>query len=394
MKKFLGKLFALSAMVFVSCRSLPPQVPQLQIATTLAGPERIDKYGGLHFGITAGAFFTNGFALADTVVVALAGNEIAMPVVSDFRQVEPGRFALVAAPDPARPLYATIFYGDAASGLGIAHKLTTNGGNLQVWQPSAGLSFPLPVVIRLVERGCAATVPVELVRSNERADYPHLTDAAFANFRGVRAPAIAPGILYRSSSPIDPSLGRSAFADAAAKAVGVRSVVNMADTADIARAHTGWRGSHVSECATLHRPLGVDVSAADFAAGLADICRFIATNAPPCLLHCKEGKDRTGFVCAVLELLQGATLDEAAADYQETFRNYYGHQPDSSDGVRIREAFRSLVCRVFRLKALDDIDLQGAAGSYLLQAGLSAGELALLRARLSAAPCETEEGNR
>ena len=368
-------------LLFVACRTLPPPP---QVVTALSGPERIDKYGGLHFDMTAGAFLTNGFAVSDTVVVAIAGNEVSMPVVANYRHVAPGEFALVASPEPTRPLFTTIFYGDAASRLGIRHRLDTADGTITMSLPAADLSFPLPVVIRLEKKGDAADLVdnAVLVYTSARGDYPRLTDAQFANFRAVNAPELATGVLYRSSSPIDPALGRSAFADAAAKAAGVRTVVNMVNPGDEAHALLGWKGSHVSGCATLFRPMGVDVSSQEFAAGIADCFRFIATNATPCLLHCKEGKDRTGFACAVLELLFGATADEAADDYLETFRNYYELDPASPDGIRIRKVFFEILCKVFKLKSLGDADLRAAARDYLLHAGLSPDDLSALEAKL------------
>ena len=133
-------------LLFVACRTLPPPP---QVVTALSGPERIDKYGGLHFDMTAGAFLTNGFEVSDTVVVAIAGNEVSMPVVANYRHVAPGEFALVASPELTRPLFTTIFHGDAASRLGIRHRLDTADGTITMSLPAADLSFPLPVTIRL-----------------------------------------------------------------------------------------------------------------------------------------------------------------------------------------------------------------------------------------------------
>ncbi len=136
----------LCGLLFAACRTLPPPP---QVVTALSGPERIDKYGGLHFDMTSGTFLTNGFSVSDTVVVAIAGNEVPMPVVENYRHVAPGEFALVASPEPTLPLFTTIFSGDAATRLGIAHRLTTAGGELNVWKPAVDLSFPLTVTIRL-----------------------------------------------------------------------------------------------------------------------------------------------------------------------------------------------------------------------------------------------------
>lgn len=41
-------------------------------------------------------------------------------------------------------------------------------------------------------------------------------------------------------------------------------------------------------------------------------------------MHCTEGKDRAGFVSALLECYMGAAYDEVVADYMVTYYNYYG----------------------------------------------------------------------
>ncbi len=149
MRKSITALVIFCGILFAACRTLPPPP---QVVTALSGPEHIDKHGGLHFDITASAFLTNGFAVSDTVVVAIAGLEVPMSVVTNDCQVAPGDFALVASPKQTRHLFATIFNGDAATRLGIAHRLTTAGGKMTMWQPAVDLSFPLPVIISLCKR--------------------------------------------------------------------------------------------------------------------------------------------------------------------------------------------------------------------------------------------------
>jgi hypothetical protein len=46
-------------------------------------------------------------------------------------------------------------------------------------------------------------------------------------------------------------------------------------------------------------------------------------------VHCLEGKDRTGLFIAMLECLEGATLDEVMDDYMLSYYNYYGVEPES-----------------------------------------------------------------
>ena len=41
-------------------------------------------------------------------------------------------------------------------------------------------------------------------------------------------------------------------------------------------------------------------------------------------MHCIEGKNRTGFLLAVIEGLAGANYGEIVRDHMITFANYYG----------------------------------------------------------------------
>lgn len=43
-----------------------------------------------------------------------------------------------------------------------------------------------------------------------------------------------------------------------------------------------------------------------------------------------EGKDRTGFVCLLIEALCGATYSELESDYMQTYYNYYKISKDNN----------------------------------------------------------------
>ena len=61
-----------------------------------------------------------------------------------------------------------------------------------------------------------------------------------------------------------------------------------------------------------------------FKKSLAKGLRAMSENSGPYLVHCVEGKDRTGYVMMVLEALLGASYDEIVDDYMITYDNYYG----------------------------------------------------------------------
>ena len=61
----------------------------------------------------------------------------------------------------------------------------------------------------------------------------------------------------------------------------------------------------------------------EFRAKVASGFKFMEQSDGPYLIHCLEGKDRTGFVCIVIEALCGASYQEIVDDYMLTYKNYY-----------------------------------------------------------------------
>ena len=106
------------------------------------------------------------------------------------------------------------------------------------------------------------------------------------------------------------------------------------------------------------------------------------------LFHCSEGKDRTGFVCLLLEGMAGASYDEVVADYMITFDNYLGINQESNPRY-YQYIKQEEVDTLIRYIALEDedvdasqIDIHQAARQYLYNAGLTEDELNRLEERV------------
>ena len=112
----------------------------------------------------------------------------------------------------------------------------------------------------------------------------------------------------------------------------------------------------------------------------------MAAHPGPYLIHCKEGKDRTGFVCALLECLMGASADEVIGDYMLTYRNFYGVQPGSTayDAI-VRGGITAMLSGHPETDDLHSADLVGWAEDYLRSAGVPDETVAALKLRLSGA---------
>ena len=227
-----------------------------------------------------------------------------------------------------------------------------------------------------------------LKRTNNRKDYS--SDEVFANFRNIAVGNIAKGVLYRSSSPIDNELGRAAYADKLAKAAGVNTVINLADSDDSIRTYLAAKNFASSYYKKLYEGkkvlalnMGLTYSSDKFKGSVVNGCKFMATNKGPYLFHCTEGKDRTGFFAALIESLMGASKDEIIQDYMQSFINYYNVKKGTSQYNLICNDLLSMLNVIAGTSNLDKANLAAGAKKYLLSGGMSDAQIKVLMTNLS-----------
>ncbi|MCF0121010.1 MAG: tyrosine-protein phosphatase, partial [Oscillospiraceae bacterium] len=117
---------------------------------------------------------------------------------------------------------------------------------------------------------------------------------------------------------------------------------------------------------------------------LAEGLKMMISAEGPVYIHCLEGKDRTGFVCFLLEALAGASYDEMLADYMKTYDNYFSITKDGTPAKY--EAVSSLYFGAFAaylhgtedVKELESADYSQDAVAYLLDGGMTSEEIASL----------------
>lgn len=374
MKKIIYRLSALVLILVVMLSGCAKTVE------TTAHVAEIAKYGNLILDITGAELFNQGYEYGDVLEVSVAGRTVEVPLCSNYSDVDNGVAVLRAASDDS-PLVLAINMSDFATTYGIAAKSAIKEDPGYEWDYL--IQTPVEIKITMKQEGGYRDQWLihQLVGSIERSDYAHLSDEAFANFRVIDTTGMGAGKLYRSSSPINPAIGRSTYADKAARDAGIRTVINLADPSNV---YETPEDSYYRSCQVTYLNLGMDPVAEDFKAGLAQGMRSIISGEAPYLIHCNEGKDRAGFVSAVLECLMGATADEVVDDYMETFFNYYGVEKGTEKyNAVVNSNIIPTLKTIFGVTDIYTADLEAEAEAYLVEdLGLSVEEVAELKVKL------------
>ena len=324
-----------------------------------------NEFGAAMLSFTETDMTNAGFTLGDVISITIDDKkEIVMPYYDGF-YTRNGEFLCVAY-----PTYPSICF--TANNIGLPKELTDLEGH--------------SVTVRMKEKGGCLDVQTALSMkySNERIEYPDLSDAEFANARTVKAGNIPSGILYRSSSPFSNDIKRDFYVSEYLQQEKVRTVLNLADSEEKMLSYKDippyslslWKEGNVILC-----PLKADSTADDYNYRLIEALKQLPSRPAPYVVHCMEGKDRTGYVCALFEGLCGATYEEIVADYLVTYDNYYYINP-AKDPVLCNTlvSLRLNTCLMHYANVSDEsqlpnIDYAKAFSSYLLSHGMSQQQL-------------------
>ena len=320
-----------------------------------------------------------GIKCGDKVKVTFLDQAMEMPVAMNFSVVEAGE-TLLRVKDEGIEL--SINMGNFAAEY-IADATPTDDGK-RTWAYKKGIKEPVEFKIELIEKGDpSGDNPVNLTFTDKRSDYSDLSDEEFANFRMIATTGMGNCALYRSSSPVDPKINRSAYADAALKKAGVLTVINLADSREQVEKFADYGNSYYSTVRWLALNMEISFYTDESRSKLAEGLRFLASHEGPYAVHCLEGKDRTGLAAALLECFMGATADEVRKDYMVTFYNFYGIKPGDEAYTEIVENnISATLQKMFGVDDLDSADLSGAAEKCFRLIGLNDTEIKNLRENL------------
>jgi len=334
--------------------------------------------GNLYLFYPADSFLIR-FELGDIITVAIDGYDTLEMPVAEYSNDVPIAGFLLSAIKGYDYLTLTMHNGYFGEIFGIAAE-----------------NAPINVTISMKEKG-GFLFGLEM-RYVQYMDYyvdvyPDLSIEEFANFREVRTTGMGKKKLYRSSSPIDPCLGRNLYADSLAKKAGIATFINLADSEKSAKSFRNFETSYYSTQDAIFLALPVEFFSTPFKEGLAKGFRFMIEHEGPYLAHCTFGMDRTGFTLAVLEALMGATSEDLGADYAKTFTNYFNVVNGKHEALNEKQAnfFKDVVLRnlqaVYHADGIEvpdtrNADWATATEKYLKKIGLTPQEISDLKDRL------------
>lgn len=322
-----------------------------------------NDYKGAMLDITEADMREAGFALGDLISLTIDDKEIVMPYYDGYYAPN-GEYLLCAY-----PTYPSICF--TANNTGLPQELMGIEGHT--------------VIIKMKEKGGSLNVQKALgmTYTNNRSDYPTLSDEQYANARVVTVGNIPTGILYRSSSPFNNKNNRAYYVSEYLEREGIKTVLNLADTEAKMQTYdippysrTLWESGNTILC-----PLTADPTSEDNNAQLIEALKQLPSYPAPYVVHCLEGKDRTGYVCALLEGLCGATYDEITADYLVTYYNFYNITPEKDyDICKSLLTLRLHICLMYYTGISDKaqlptVDYVEAFSDYLLTHGMSQQQL-------------------
>ncbi len=336
------------------------------------GIASINDFGNVILDADPAEMDAKGYEPGDVISVNIKGETWQIPYGTQYSDVDPGYMVMRRKSDE---LVLAVNQGSFAEAAGLS-----------------GESTELSVTIQLAEKAgyLKQYKARNMIYSDDRADYA--SDEAYANFRSVVMGEIPAGVLYRSATGVNEKHGRVPFVNALYAKNGIRTVVNVANTKEEIEAMAGetesyyltlYRDSHV----VANGGLGGDLSADSFKERLAQDLREMMRLEAPYAVHCDEGKDRAGAVCAILEALMGASYDEMLQDYMLSYQNYYNLSETDEAYQAVLEGNAAYIFMTLsgteHVSDMEQANYQQAAEQYLLSTVLSEQEIAELKLCLS-----------
>ncbi len=326
------------------------------------------KFDSAALNLDAADFTAAGFALGDSLNIAFS-NGLTLTDVPYFN----GYYAKTGMP------VVVAYHGND-------HVLIANA-NTDFWTPY-GLEDGMTVTITLNTKAkyLATQKAIGQQYSMERGDYA--SDEVFANFRALKGGNLKDDFLYRGASPVDNRRNRAPYADELLAKHNIACVIDLADSEEempkyFARDNfsSDYAKKLYEEGRTITLNMNASYSRDKYKQSVVKGLCKLSELGGPAYIHCLEGKDRTGFVCMLIEALAGASYEEMRDDYMITYANYYNITPDGTPDkynavvALYFDEFMEYLSGESDAAKLHKLSYAGYARQYLMDGGMTEAQI-------------------
>ena len=387
MKKISGIKILVLALLILSLCACQKKKEESDPSITDYPIEHEMEYGGVYIKIAIDDFNALGFSFGDSIDLTFDnGKKLEdIPYYNGY-YVDAGEPLLIGYPG-YEYIKATINYGqDLWDEFSLKVPANVEG----LWK-KAVLEEHNTATITLHEKG--KYLPIQEASDihyfDERERYD--SDAMFANFRSMNLGKLKRDVIYRSASPCDNQHNRAPYVDALISEAGVKTILDLADNEVkiekyIARddfASPYFLSLYDSD-QVIPIALNMNYLSDDFGMKIVQGFNLMAEKEGPYLIHCTEGKDRTGFVAMLIEALAKASYEEIEADYMKTYANYY--RIDKSNDkekyqIILERNLDGMIAFMVNDAGIDfkNCDLSIYAENYLQRCGMSEEQIQALK---------------
>ena len=346
----------------------------------------IDEFNklGFEYGDSVNVFFSNGYTLRNIPYYNGYYSNTGSPLVIGY----PGY----------RYLEVSINNGDDLWNLADLDMKNLVGEKNMLWE-AFNLNENITATIVLEQRG--KYLEIQKARDIHYYDDRNLfaDDETFANFRSMKGGKLKENYFYRSASPCNNIHLRASYVDKLSAKANIKYVINLADTEEKIKKYMEGPDYNSPYFAKLYNkddaqndcvePLALTMNYGSkyFKTQTLKGLNAIIEHDGPFLIHCTEGKDRTGFFCMLVEMLADASYKEIVDDYMLTYKNYYSITRESDKkkyDIIVENVLNPMIFSVIGKKNADlkKINFAEYARRFLLKNKMTEEQIKKLKAKI------------
>ncbi|MBQ1534748.1 MAG: tyrosine-protein phosphatase [Erysipelotrichaceae bacterium] len=369
-------------------KEVQPDEPDMLEVKDLA-TEHESEFGGVYLKIGIDEFNALGFHYGDSVDIVFSNGYTLEDIPYYNGYYVPAGDALLIAYPGYDYIKAAINYGDD---LWQKAGLKASRGESLWLAADLNDHSTATVILREAGKYYDNQLARDIHYTDFRKDYP--SDEVFANFRSIVAGNIKEGRIYRSASPCDNQHSRATYVNDLIREAGVNAILNLSDNEEKIEKYIAQDDFSCDYFLKLYEkgnvfPIALNMNylSQEFAEKIAQGFIEICEKEGPYLIHCTEGKDRTGFVCMLVEALAGADYRSIVDDYMLTYDNYYKIN-ETKEPLKYRIIKEQNIDEMLRFLVYDGSDIETAdlsfyARGYLENAGMSQEQIDLFLERIT-----------